>query len=133
VLKQWRGTQRYEVIYRTDEDALTRAIIELASEYGRYGTLRPHSALGYRPPAPATLAPQFAALRSPTAPCAPQIAQRDFLMYPFSQPLVQKLGPVTADLTGVFCTSGRERISLWRNAGLPTKRYKPEQIVTLLR
>jgi hypothetical protein len=37
LLGQWRGTQRYEVIRRTDEDALTRAIIELASEYGRYG------------------------------------------------------------------------------------------------
>ena len=34
------GTQRYEVIYRSDEDALTRAIIELASEYGRYGYRR---------------------------------------------------------------------------------------------
>src|SRR5271168_5020640 len=31
------GTQRYEVIYRTDEDALTREIVALASEYGRYG------------------------------------------------------------------------------------------------
>jgi putative transposase len=41
-----------------------------------YNTKRPHSALGYRPPAPATIAPQFAALRSPTAPCDPQIAQR---------------------------------------------------------
>ena len=28
------------MIYRTDEDALTRAIIELASEYGRYGYRR---------------------------------------------------------------------------------------------
>jgi uncharacterized membrane protein (DUF373 family) len=61
-----------------------------------YNTRRPHSALGYRPPAPAAIAPQFAALRSPTAPCEPQIAQRDFLMYPLSQPLVQKLGLVRA-------------------------------------
>jgi putative transposase len=37
---QSRGTQRYEVIHRTDEEALTRAIIELASEYGRYGHRR---------------------------------------------------------------------------------------------
>ena len=35
-LGQWRETQRYEGIDRTDEDALTRAIIELASEYGRW-------------------------------------------------------------------------------------------------
>jgi putative transposase len=40
LLGQSRGTQRYEVIYRTDEDALTRAIIELASAYGRYGYRR---------------------------------------------------------------------------------------------
>ena len=40
LLGQWRGTQRYEVIYRTDEDALTRAIIDLGSEYGRYGYRR---------------------------------------------------------------------------------------------
>lgn len=34
---QWRATQRYEPMHRTDEDALTEAIIQLASEYGRYG------------------------------------------------------------------------------------------------
>ncbi|MGB7283640.1 MAG: IS3 family transposase [Candidatus Acidiferrum sp.] len=39
-----------------------------------YNTLRPHSALGYRPPAPAAFAPQMAALRSPTAPCEPPFA-----------------------------------------------------------
>ena len=40
LLGQWRGTQRYEPMYRADEDALTRAIIALASEYGRYGYRR---------------------------------------------------------------------------------------------
>ncbi len=40
LLGQWRGTQRYEPILRTDEDTLTRAIIALASEYGRYGYRR---------------------------------------------------------------------------------------------
>ena len=40
LLGQWRGTQRYEGIYRADEDELTRAIIALASEYGRYGYRR---------------------------------------------------------------------------------------------
>jgi transposase InsO family protein len=39
-----------------------------------YNTLRPHSALGYRPPAPVAFAPQMAALRSPTAPCDPPFA-----------------------------------------------------------
>lgn len=40
LLGQWRGTQRYEVIYRTDEDALTRATIALTSEHGRDGYRR---------------------------------------------------------------------------------------------
>jgi transposase InsO family protein len=39
-VKQWRGTQRYLAIQRTDEDALTQTIICLASEYGRYGYRR---------------------------------------------------------------------------------------------
>ena len=37
---QWRATQRYRPIEQTDEDALTEAIIQLASEYGRYGYRR---------------------------------------------------------------------------------------------
>jgi hypothetical protein len=40
LLGQWRGTQRYEPIVCIDEDALTRAIVALASEYGRYGYRR---------------------------------------------------------------------------------------------
>ena len=40
LLGQWRGTQRYEGLYRADEDELTRVIIALASEYGRYGYRR---------------------------------------------------------------------------------------------
>jgi putative transposase len=40
LLGQWRGTQRYEPIQRNDEDALTGAIITLASKYGRYGYRR---------------------------------------------------------------------------------------------
>jgi putative transposase len=40
ILKQWRGTQRYQPAHCTDEDALTQDIIELASEYGRYGYRR---------------------------------------------------------------------------------------------
>ncbi|MEO6965395.1 MAG: IS3 family transposase [Acidobacteriaceae bacterium] len=38
--KQPRGTQRYRPTQHNDEDALTRAIIELASHYGRYGYRR---------------------------------------------------------------------------------------------
>jgi len=40
LVKQPRGTQRYQPTQRNDEDALTRAIIALASHYGRYGYRR---------------------------------------------------------------------------------------------
>ncbi len=40
VIKQPRSTQRREPVRRNDEDALTEAIIRLASEYGRYGYRR---------------------------------------------------------------------------------------------
>ena len=40
LVRQWRGTQRYLAIQLTDEDALTRSIITLASEYGPYGYRR---------------------------------------------------------------------------------------------
>ena len=40
LVSQWRATQRYQPMHRTDEDALTEAIIALASEYGRYGYRR---------------------------------------------------------------------------------------------
>ena len=40
VLQQWRGTQHYQPMHRNDEDALTRDIIALGSEYGRYGYRR---------------------------------------------------------------------------------------------
>jgi putative transposase len=40
LVNQWRATQRYQPLHRTDEDALSAAIIQLASEYGRYGYRR---------------------------------------------------------------------------------------------
>jgi transposase InsO family protein len=40
IVGQPRGTQRYSVIVRADEDALTQAIIQLAAQYGRYGYRR---------------------------------------------------------------------------------------------
>ena len=40
LLGQGRGTQRYSPMARVDEDALTQAIVSLASEYGRYGYRR---------------------------------------------------------------------------------------------
>jgi putative transposase len=40
LLEQWRGTQRYAPIQRNDEDVLTRAIVTLATKYGRYGYRR---------------------------------------------------------------------------------------------
>jgi integrase len=40
VVKQPRGTQRYRLTQRDDEDTLTQAIVTLASQYGRYGYRR---------------------------------------------------------------------------------------------
>ncbi len=40
VVRQWRGTQRYLPLRRTDEDELTQAILALAAKYGRYGYRR---------------------------------------------------------------------------------------------
>ena len=40
VLGQSRSTQRRVLVQRDDEDALTQAIVDLASEYGRYGYRR---------------------------------------------------------------------------------------------
>jgi len=40
VVKQWRGTQRYLPLRRTEEDQLTQAILALAAKYGRYGYRR---------------------------------------------------------------------------------------------
>lgn len=40
VVGQPRGTQRYMPVLRRDEDALTRDIVRLASQYGRYGYRR---------------------------------------------------------------------------------------------
>jgi putative transposase len=45
IVSQPRGTQRYTTIVRADEDALTQAIIALASQYGRYGYRRIKSLL----------------------------------------------------------------------------------------
>ena len=40
VVGQPRGTQRYAALLRSDEDTLTRDIVTLASQYGRYGYRR---------------------------------------------------------------------------------------------
>jgi putative transposase len=42
---QPRGTQRYTTVVRADEDALTQAIIALATQCGRYGYRRIKSLL----------------------------------------------------------------------------------------
>ncbi len=40
LVNQPRGTHRYHLTRREDEDALTRAITDLATQYGRYGYRR---------------------------------------------------------------------------------------------
>jgi len=96
-LNQARSTQRHPEWVPDDEPPLVSRIVALAMQYGRYGyrritallhqegwrvnhkrverlwrreyhQVRPHSALGYRPPAPETrepLPPGSAALRLP--------------------------------------------------------------------
>ena len=54
--------------------SLREAQIVIETWRVEYNTRRPHSALGYKPPAPVAFAPQRAALRSPTAPCEPPFA-----------------------------------------------------------
>jgi hypothetical protein len=48
-----------------------------------------------------------------------------------SSSISEVAGAALNDLTWDFCTGGSER-EFWRNAGMPMKKYKPEQIVTLL-
>jgi putative transposase len=40
VLGQYRSTQRHVSLVKSDEDTLTLAIVELATQYGRYGYRR---------------------------------------------------------------------------------------------
>jgi putative transposase len=40
VVRQWRGTQLYQPLRRTNEDELTQAILALGVQYGRYGYRR---------------------------------------------------------------------------------------------
>lgn len=40
LVNQPRGTQRYQPLWREDEDQLTQAVLTLAGEYGRYGYRR---------------------------------------------------------------------------------------------
>jgi len=118
LVNQWRGTQRYLPIQRVDEDALTRAIITLASEYGRYGYLRITALLR-------TAGWQVGKDR------VQRIWRREGLKIPKKQQPRRRLWlndgscvrlrPERAnhvwsydfvsaiDLTGVFCTSGSER------------------------
>ena len=54
--------------------SLREAHVVIEHRRVEYNTRRPHSALGYRPPAPAAFAPKMTSLRSPTAPCEPPFA-----------------------------------------------------------
>lgn len=42
IVSQPRGTQRYVPTVAAEKDVLTRAIVALASKYGRLATIRPH-------------------------------------------------------------------------------------------
>ena len=82
VLGQVRRTQRYTPRMADDEVLLTTSTVSLASAYGRYGyrritallrtdgwrreynQVRPHSALGYKPPAPEAVSGPLSATAS---------------------------------------------------------------------
>jgi putative transposase len=66
------------MLERRDFYSLKEAQIVIEKWRVEYNTRRPHSALGYRLPAPAAFAPQKAALRSPTAPCEPSFADSPY-------------------------------------------------------
>ena len=72
--ERFNGKLRDECLNGEIFYSLKEAQVVIAKWRVLYNTLRPHSALGYRPPAPAAMAPQMAALRSPTAPCDPPFA-----------------------------------------------------------
>jgi hypothetical protein len=56
LVNQPRGTQRYQLTQREDEDALTEAIVELARQYGRYGYPKSRRLAGWQGPGGAHLA-----------------------------------------------------------------------------
>ena len=73
-VESFNGTLRSECLDSHWFASLAEARQVIDKWRQEYNTVRPHSALGYRPPAPMAIAPQMAALRSPTAPCEPPFA-----------------------------------------------------------
>lgn len=72
--ESFNGKMRDECLNGEIFYSLREAQIVIEKWRVEYNTRRPHSALGYRPPAPAAFAPRMMALRSPTAPCEPPSA-----------------------------------------------------------
>ena len=56
-MESFNGKLRDELLDREIFDTLTAAKILIERWRREYNTVRPHSALGYRPPAPAALSP----------------------------------------------------------------------------
>jgi putative transposase len=72
--ESFNGKLREECLNGEIFYSLREAQIVIEKWRVQYNTQRPHSALGYRPPAPVAIAPQRAALHSPTAPSEPPFA-----------------------------------------------------------
>jgi transposase InsO family protein len=64
--ESFNGTLREEVLTREIFFTLTEAQILIEQRRREYNTIRPHSPLGYRPPAPQTTRPDRALLNLPT-------------------------------------------------------------------
>ena len=73
-VESFHGKLRDECLNASWFGNLWEARAKIAAWKKKYNEERPHSSLGYVPPA--EFARRIAALRSPTAPCAPQFGER---------------------------------------------------------
>jgi len=67
-VESFNGKLRDELLEREAFDTLLEAKLLIERWRQHYNTVRPHSALGYRPPAPETLQPCVAATAAPPQP-----------------------------------------------------------------
>ena len=67
-VESFNGKLRDELLAREAFDTLLEAKVLIERWRQHYNTIRPHSALGYRPPAPETLQPCVVATAAPPQP-----------------------------------------------------------------
>ena len=67
-MESFNGKLRDELLDREAFDTLLEAKVLIERWRQHYNTIRPHSALGYRPPAPEAMQPCAVATAAPTQP-----------------------------------------------------------------